>query len=41
MDWRRVLKRPWNWAYLELAVLAVVFAAILVASAVSRLVTSN
>jgi hypothetical protein len=41
MGWMRILKRPWNWAYLEFAAIAMVFAVILVAYAVSRLVTSN
>ena len=30
MGCMRVLKRPWNWAYLEFAVIAIVFAVILV-----------
>ena len=41
MGWMRVLKRPWNWASLEFAAYGLVIALILVAYAVSRLVTAN
>jgi hypothetical protein len=39
MGWMRVLKRPWNWAYLEFAAIPIAFVLILIAYLVSRLVT--
>ena len=41
MGWMRVLKRPWNWAYLEVTAFAIVLAGILLTAGVTRLVTSR